>query len=137
MKIILDTSVVLKWFVDETGSEAARGYLNDFIEGKKQILIPTLLFYELGNACLCNSIPVQDVSKIMEHLQSLPFEIEDIGYSAFRKVYQNAADYKLSYYDASYVTLMQKHDCELVTADKKLLDKLKKSFEKIRFLGSL
>ena len=135
MKRILDTSVVLKWFVDEKGSDTARGYLQDFIEGKSQILFPTLMFYELGNACLQNSIPVGEIGKIMELLQKFKFEIEDIGYTAFRKIYQNASDYDITFYDASYVTLMQKYDCELVTADKVLYNKLKKTFTRITLLN--
>src|SRR3989338_8872906 len=134
MKVVLDTSVVLKWFVDETGSDAAREYLEDFIDGKSQILIPTLLFYELGSACLKKSIPVSEISKIMELLQKLPFEKEDIGFTSFRKIYQNATEYNIWYYDASYVTLMQKHNCELITADKKLFRKLKGNMAKIRLL---
>lgn len=125
MKKILDTSVVLKWFVDEAGSDTARRYLHDFIEGKYQILFPTLLFYELGNACLQKSIPVGEIGKIMELLHTFAFEIEDVGFGAFRKIYDNASSHSLTFYDASYVTLMQKYDCELVTADKALYNKLK------------
>lgn len=126
---------MLKWFVDETGSEAARGYLQDVLDGKYKILAPTLIFYELGNACLQNSIPSYEIAKIMELLHKLAFEIEDIGFAAFRKVYENASDYKLTYYDASYVTLMQKYNCELVTADKALHNKLKNNFAHIKLLN--
>lgn len=135
MKIILDTSVMLKWFVDEVGSDVAREYLQDFIDGKHQVIIPTLLFYELGNACLQNSIPTAEIGKIMELLQRLPFDREDIGYTAFRKIYQNASDYTLTYYDAAYVTLMQKHSCQLITADKSLWNKLKHKFQKIVYIA--
>ncbi|MBI4009557.1 type II toxin-antitoxin system VapC family toxin [Candidatus Roizmanbacteria bacterium] len=135
MKIILDTSVVLKWFVDETGSETARTYLQEFIEGKYQILFPTLIFYELGNACLQNSIPDGEISKIIELLQKFAFEIENVGFAAFRKIYQNASKYGLTFYDGSYLTLMEKYDCELVTADQKLFNKLKNVFTHIKLLG--
>ena len=134
MRIILDTSVILKWFVDESGSDNARSYLQDFAEGKCQILLPTLLFYELGNACLYNSIPVDEIGGIMELLQTFSFDIEDIGKTAFRKIYQNASEYNLSFYDASYVTLMQRHDCEMVTADRKLFNKINRSFSKVKLL---
>lgn len=134
MKIVLDTSVVLKWFVDEEGSETARGYLEDFFKGKYQIVFPTLIFYELGNACLQNSIPTDEIGKIIELLQKYNFEIEDIGFGAFRKIYQNASEYKLTFYDASYVALMQKYNCELITADHALFHKVKNIFSNIRFL---
>jgi len=134
MKIILDTSVVLKWFVNEIGSETARGYLEDFIDGKHQFLFPALLFYELGNACKKNSIPVSEIGKIMELMLKFSLEVEDIGLKEFRKIYQNASDYNLSFYDATFVTLMQKHNCKLVTADKKLFSKLKDNFSLIKLL---
>ena len=136
MKIILDTSVVLKWFVDEDGSETARQYLHKFIEGEYHILFPSLLFYELGNVCLQKSIPVDEIGKIMEMLQKYAFEIEDVGRTAFRKVYQNASEYNLTFYDASFVTLMQKHNCKLVTADKKLFNKLGEKFTHLALLQS-
>ena len=135
MKLILDTSVVFKWFVSEAGSDKALEYLQDFLQGKIKILFPTLLFYELGNACLYSKIPVNEISHIMELLQRNSFEVEDIGYTAFRKIYQNAFEYTLSYYDASYLTLSQKYDCELVTADKKLFNNLKKNFKRITLLN--
>lgn len=137
MKIILDASVVLKWFVDEKGSEEARTYLQEFTEGKSQILFPTLIFYELGNACLQNSIPIDDIGKIIELLQKFAFEIENVGFAAFRKIYQNASTYDLTFYDASYITLMQKYDSELVTADKKLFNKLKNVFTQITLLNNV
>jgi len=134
MRRILDASVIFKWFVDEVGSETAREYLQVFLEGEDKILIPTLLFYELGNVCKKRSLPVHDVSKVMELFQRLPFEKEDIGFTSFRKIYQNASEYNLSFYDASYVTLMQKNNCELVTADKALYNKLKTAFSHIKLL---
>lgn len=133
-RVVLDNSVVVKWFTTESDSERARKYLHDFLSGKISIVIPTLLSYELGNVFISKKLSSQEISDFMRQLQAFSLSIEDIGFSAFRKVYQNAQKYSLSFYDASYVTLMQKYDCELVTADKKLYIKLNKVFTKITLL---
>ena len=52
MKKILDTSVIVKWFVKEEDSPEALQYLQEFRQGGIAIIIPTLLFYELGNALI-------------------------------------------------------------------------------------
>lgn len=134
MKKILDNSVVVKWFADESETEAALQYLRDFLNGKYTIIIPTLLFYELGNTFISKKVSSAEISEIMQLLQKFPLQIEDIGLAAFRKIYQTAQEYGLSFYDASYVTLMQKYDCELVTADKKLHRKINKSFANVTLL---
>ncbi|HCS78866.1 TPA: hypothetical protein DIV55_03915 [Patescibacteria group bacterium] len=137
MRRVIDNSVVFKWFAEETDSDRAKKYLEDFVAGKDKILIPTLLFYEFGQACRNGALPSQAISRIMELMQKLPFQIEDVGFTSFRKIYQIASEYDLSFYDASYVTLMQKHDCELVTADKKLYNKLKTKLKRTTLLQAV
>src|SRR3989344_4175378 len=134
MRRVIDNSVVFKWFAEETDSDRAKKYLEDFVAGKDKILIPTLLFYEFGQACRNGALPSQAISRIMDLMQKLPFQIEDVRFTSFRKIYQIASEYDLSFYDASYVTLMQKHDCELVTADKKLYNKLKTKLKRTTLL---
>lgn len=133
---ILDTSVVVKWFIEEKDSDIANKYLKEIINGKYEVVFPSLIFYELGNACLYNHMSTREIGKVIEKLAKFPIQVEDIGFSAMSKIYQNAVEYNLSFYDASYVTLMQKYDCELITADEKMFNKLKNTFTKVKLLHS-
>lgn len=81
MKRVLDASVIIKWFVAEPESSRALSYLQDFLKGKFDLVVPTLLFY-----------------------------------------------------DASYAVLADKHNCPLITADKKLFQKLKDRYQQIALL---
>jgi len=111
-------------------------YLQDFRLGKFAIVVPTLLFYELGNALITKKAASHYVGKIMETLHNLHLEMIDIGFEAFRKVFQNAQEYGITFYDASYVTLMQKENCDFITADRKLYRKINKKSAGVKLLGA-
>jgi len=51
---ILDASVVLKWFVNEADSGQALKLREDFYAGKREIVVPDLLFFEIANALRYN-----------------------------------------------------------------------------------
>jgi predicted nucleic acid-binding protein len=134
MEKVFDASVVIKWFFNEEGSDSAITYLQDYGKKRFPIIVPTLLYYELGNILLAKKATKDQVDKIMASLLGLNLTNVDIGHDAFKKVFENAQDLKVTYYDASYVTLMQKYDCELITADKKLYEKIKNKFSQVRLL---
>lgn len=134
MEKVFDASVIIKWFIDEEGSDKALIYLQDYKDKKFSIIAPTLLYYELGNILLAKKATKYQVSKIMEYLQALHLIDVNIGHDAFRKVFENANELKITYYDASYITLMQKYNCEFITADKKLYERVKNKFTYTKLL---
>lgn len=133
-KHILDASVIIKWFINEEESDKALSYLEAFQNNKIVIIVPSLMFYELGNTIINKKGSVSMASGIMQKLQELNLEVEDLGLKSFRKIYQNAIEYSLTFYDAEYLTLMQKENCQFITADKKLYEKVKKYYTAIKLL---
>ena len=133
-KNILDASVILKWFTKEEDSDKAIAYLKAFQNNDIIIIVPSLLFYELGNAFIRKKEPKYFIADIGLKLQNLQLEVRDVGLPLFQKIYQNALDYSLTFYDASYLTLMQEENCEFITADKKLYEKVKKKFALVKLL---
>lgn len=131
---VLDASVIIKWFIEEEGSDRADKYLQAYKNRQFSILVPTLLFYELGNILLAKKATAKQAGQIMQDLHALNLTKTDIGYESFRKVFQNADELQITYYDASYLTLMQKESCEFVTADRKLYEKVRKIFTLVKFL---
>lgn len=132
---ILDASVIIKWFIDEPDSNQALAYLNTFQNGRITIIAPSLLFYELGNILVSKKVAVDMVGEVMTMLLNLGLESEDIGLRWFRRIYQNAAEYSITFYDAAYITLLQKENCQFITADKKLFEKVHKIFSGIKLLS--
>lgn len=138
--IILDTSVVVKWFTPEEDKEKARSLLKDFYNDEIVIIFPALLFYELGNVLINKRISIGTVSEIMIKLQklcSLGLVVEDIGLKWFKKIYQNSVEYSLTFYDAAYITLLQNKDGHFVTADTKLFQKVNKAFSNVKLLSEM
>lgn len=136
-KSILDVSVIIKWFVQEEDSDKALVFLNSLKNNKVNIIVPTLLFYELGNVLISKNISVDIVGEIIAMLQNLSLEIQDIGLASFRKIYQNSVEYSITFYDAAYITLLQKEDCLFITADRKLFQKVNKVFLGAKLLSDL
>ncbi|MCX6821780.1 MAG: type II toxin-antitoxin system VapC family toxin [Candidatus Aenigmarchaeota archaeon] len=50
MLLVLYTSVIGKWFKEETNSEIALKIREEFYQGKHEIVVPDLVLYELSNA---------------------------------------------------------------------------------------
>jgi predicted nucleic acid-binding protein len=134
MEKVFDASVIIKWFINEDGSDKALTYLQNYKNKRFSIIAPTLLYYELGNILLAKKATENQVSKIMVSLLALSFSNIDIGHDAFKKVFENAQELNITYYDAAYITLMKKYDCDLITADKKLYEKIKNKFARIKLL---
>lgn len=42
--VVLDTSVIIKWFVEEKGSERALFLMEKHIKGEEIVLVPSLFF---------------------------------------------------------------------------------------------
>lgn len=135
MKKILDTSVITKWFFNESGSEEALRMLNEFKTGKISIVVPNLIFYELGNVLKYKGVEVDLSGKIIQALNDLGLQVENTGQESFRKTYQNCLEYGITFYDSSFLTLMQKYDGHLLTADQKLFNKLNDKFTNISLLS--
>lgn len=131
---VFDASVIIKWFIEEEGSDRADRYLQAYKDKQFSIFVPTLLFYELGNILLAKKATAKQVGQIMQNLHALNLIKTDIGYESFRKVFQNADELQITYYDASYLTLMQKESCEFVTADRKLHERTKEKFALVKLL---
>ena len=48
--MVLDASVILKWFLDEDGSNIAIDIKKSHVAGIVTIVIPDIIIYEVGNA---------------------------------------------------------------------------------------
>jgi len=48
--LVVDSSVVIKWFSDEEDTEKALKIREDFLKGKNIIAVPDIQIYEIANA---------------------------------------------------------------------------------------
>lgn len=129
---VVDTSVVIKWFLDESGSKKAINIKDDHLKGKIRLCTLDLLLYEFTSA-FKNYSPVRNEEKefnlAIAILQSLGIASYSIGFSELSSLFSLSRKLNLSIYDSSYILLAQKLSAPLYTADKKLFLGAKKIVE--------
>ena len=78
-KLVLDSSVVVKWFTKEEGSPTALRILDSFTNGSLSVIISTLTFYELANALTFKpDFSNEDVEQCVSHLLQLELEVKQL-----------------------------------------------------------
>ena len=138
-KVVVDASVVVKWFLDdEEEIDAARRLRDDFASFKVQILAPSLIFCEVGNALLVahrlKRLTLKSAAaKLQDFLDvSLPVFFPS---QTLKIAFDLACKHQLSVYDALYVALAQSEGCDFYTGDKKLYRKLFRKLPWVKWIG--
>jgi len=74
-KVVLDASVVAKWYLKEKYSEQALKIRDDYISGRITIAVPSLLDYEVLNALKYSGVySEQELKDIARSLNKYSFE---------------------------------------------------------------
>ncbi|PYQ28304.1 MAG: PIN domain nuclease [Acidobacteria bacterium] len=123
MSVVVDASVVLKWFVPEVGSEVA----SRLLASEDRLAAPDLLFAEIANAIWKKVLRGQ-----LTHAesQSLIRDIENIAVNTTpcRALANDAHVIALitsrSVYDSMYVALALRLDTRVITADERFFHAL-------------
>jgi predicted nucleic acid-binding protein len=125
-KVVVDASVVVKWFIEEEYSEQALKLLDAYKEGLLDLVAPSLLPYEVLNALKYSNVfgedELKEVAIVLESLQITTFELRS-DYA--RRSLEIAMRKGVTVYDASYVALAELENAAFYTADEKLLRKVK------------
>lgn len=73
---VLDASVILKWFMEETDTDKANTIKDDHITGKISITIPDLTIYEVGNALrYAKGFSIKEVNECLQEIYNLDLDI--------------------------------------------------------------
>jgi len=125
---ILDASVVLKWFVNEEDSSHALNLREEFYAGKREIVVPDLLLFEIANALRYNpSFSTKEIRESLDTLFGIGIEIITPTLSLLGKTVELAEEIDLTCYDATYLALAEELGFEFITADERLYRKIEKS----------
>lgn len=126
-EIVLDASVVVKWFSEEEDSEIAVKIRDKHIEGLTTIVSPDLVFYEVVNSLRYNpAFNVDDVTRVIADLIDIGIDLITPNKELMENAVKHAHEYNLSIYDAYYLSLAQLMGLEIVTADTQFYEKAKK-----------
>ena len=141
--IIVDNSVVVKWFFVERESDRAEALARDCVLTGEPAAAPTLLPLEFTNA-LCQRIrrgfPAENAGPILEAFFESPIQYlprpEERRRALHRRALALANELGLpATYDAHYIALAEMYGCELWTADERLVNQLAGRLPFVRLLA--
>ncbi len=131
MEVVLDASVLVKWFVEEDASDKALMLRDKYIEGELVILAPELILYEVLNALYFKRLfSREELREISEALEAYSFSLYPLRGEYAAKALEVAFDNDITIYDASYIALAMIKDALVYTADERLIGRLKEEYLK-------
>lgn len=124
---MIDASVCLKWAFEEEDSEKARRILEKYERNELLLMAPSLWQFEIVNgfssAVVRKKLEFQKAKRLLCIVfKAVPelFMISDLLDECFK----NTNKYQISGYDSAYVTLAAQTQSVLVSADRKLVEKV-------------
>jgi predicted nucleic acid-binding protein len=123
--ILLDTSVIAKWFLDETDSASALTLRRSQRTKGIEVALADLSYYELANVLrFRKAYSEKGVHRAITDLKNGDIPVIPFDLGALHIAIENAYEYGLSLYDAYFVALADLEGMRLVTADRQLVDKV-------------
>lgn len=127
--MILDASVIAKWFLEEEGTERALKIRESYFQDEFDISVPDLLIYEIANTLKYSNFSSLEIDRAISTIYSMDLFLVDPSQNIMRKASDIAINKEISIYDATYVALAHQLSTKLITADKPLYRKTKDSYE--------
>jgi predicted nucleic acid-binding protein len=125
MTLVVDASVAVKLFIDEPDSTAAR----KLFARDELVVAPAHFFGEIGEVGIrrtrAKQIGLQQLMATLDYLRMGVTLIPLV--EIFKRGTTIALDAGTSFYDALYVAAAEQWHATLVTADRKLIEKLARS----------
>lgn len=123
--IIPDASVILKWVLrnDEADREKALLILSGWLEGKHEIVLPSLWFFEVGN--IISKREPNLAMDIMNRLVGCEFTEIKPTESLLNLILELVIEENVTFYDAAYHAIAIQEKGRFITADKDYFERVK------------
>ena len=123
--IVIDASVITKWFKPDEKSAEADIFLQEHSSGRELIFVPILSLYEVTSALRFSKLITRDeIEEAIEALFDVNLNYINPDEKFLVDTVRISLEANVSVYDASYVALARTLGCCLVTADQKLAEKI-------------
>ena len=133
-RVVVDSSIVIKWFVAEPYSDQARRVLEGYQAAELALLAPDLLYAEVGNIIWkkhrFQGLAREDAQEIINSIQLIDFTLTSSA-DLLTEAYRLAVHHQRTVYDALYLALSVRQRCPLLTADEKLVNALSTTFPNV------
>ena len=136
--VVLDTSVVVKWFRQgEILAAPALTLRAAYLDGQISVFVPALLAYELANVLRYKTdLTASQVQDAIRSLFDMGLEWVLPTSAAMRRATEIAYACETTIYDAAFVALAESLSATYITADERLAHRLE-AYPFVRFLGDV
>lgn len=131
MRYVLDSNVGFKWAFIEQDTDKARKLRYEYQTGLIDLLAPDVFPIEFAHAVTRAErarriTPSEGAQSSAEILLSLPVLHESLD--LLPRAYKLSSQFRIGIYDCLYVALAERVQCELVTANQRLVNALGSQF---------
>jgi predicted nucleic acid-binding protein len=139
MIAVVDASVALKFqFPDEEAVGPASLLLAHYVEGKIDLVAPTLLPYEIVSAVhvAINRKRIEETVgyRAVNYLVSLGIILHGFD-ELIETTFNLARRHGLSPYDCCYLALAERLKCDFITGDRRLYNSCQSKIRRIKWIG--
>ena len=136
--VVLDTSVVLKWFrQEEVLADPALALRAAYLDGRLLVVVPSLVAYELANVLrYTEDLSIDQVQQAVQSLFDMGLEWVSPSGTMMRRAVEIGRVYETTVYDAAFAALAESLSSIFVTADGRLARCLE-PLAFVRFLGDM
>ena len=138
-KLVVDSSVAVKWFVVEQYSTEARRILDGYQSGSLSFLAPDLINAEFGNIVwkkhLFQGLAAADAQDIIDNFRALQFTFTPAD-TLLDDAFKIAVTHRRTVYDSLYLALSMREGCQFVTADEKLANAVGSTYPNLIWLAN-
>jgi predicted nucleic acid-binding protein len=118
--LVIDSSVAFKWFDrTEPGAETARDLARQHAWDDIALVAPAHLPLEVVNVLVSRRAGVNAIERAIEDLASVDLAIAPVDDALLADAARIADAESIALYDAAFIALAARLDCELVTADRR------------------
>src|SRR4051794_19803756 len=124
MKLVLDSSVGIKWFLAESDSDKALRIRDDFFRGIHELLAPDIYPVEFTHALTRAERQLRiTTAEGLSHFQDMFATLPGLHahLPLLPRAYEISSSVRMGVYDCLYVALAEREGCELLTADARLI----------------
>ena len=128
---VIDTSVLIKWFIKEIKRESAIEIRDSYLKGEINLIAPDLIVYEFLNALkYIKQHNEEEMKAIFETIMNYDLDLYVMDKDLAEESIRIASNSELTNYDSSYLALAKLKEGKLITADEKLIKKCPKPYKK-------
>ena len=134
--LVLDASVIVKWFCEEEYTDIALRIRDRFFGGELKVVVSELMFYEVSNAIrYTGMLSMEEKLELVGDMFSMDFDVVTSNKEILSEAMKSALDTDTTIYDNVYLAVGRFKRCNLITADRAFRDKI--NTNEVVFIGEL